>query len=333
VWRGAPCLRGAGGGTHDAVAGGIDATLSLGPVARVDAPPRLAAWRAHPLAPLFVAVQLALLVLVAPLYGRFGLTFDWSTSAPMFAAQAGFLGAWLYFRRYRYDPRKSAALDVILGTTLLVTLTAIVAPAQYVAVALRRPLIDPHLAAADAAIGINVASLARWTAAHPSLTIGLALAYVSFLPQLFLPVVVLGLVFRERDALWEFVFHYHFCLLATLIALALFPAACAFQYYGVASAFDQSRFVAHFGALRDGTFHVIAFTNMEGLISMPSFHVAGGLMVTWAFRRHRALFGPLALLNVVMIAATFLSGAHYFVDVVASCALFGVSAAAYRAMA
>ena len=283
--------------------------------------------------PLFIAAQLALLLVVAPLYARFGLTFDWSTSTPMFAAQAGFLGAWLYFCRYRDHPRKSAALDVILGTALLVALTAIVAPAQYAAVALRRPLIDPQLAAADRALGINVATLAQWTTAHPRVTIGLALAYVSFLPQLFLPIVVLGLVFREREALWEFVFHYHFCLLATLVALALFPAACAFQYYGIASAFDQSRFVAHFGALRDGTFHVISFTNLEGLISMPSFHVAGGLMVTWAFRRHRALFVPVAILNVLMIAATFLSGAHYFVDVVASCALVGVSAMAYRAIA
>ncbi len=282
--------------------------------------------------PFCVATQLALLFGLAPIYGRFGLTFDWSTSAPMFAAQAGFLVAWLYFRRYRHHPRKSALLDVILGTALLVALTAIVAPAQYLAVALGRPLVDAQLAAADAAIGINVATLARWTASHSALTIGLALAYVSLLPQLFLPVVLLGLVFRERDGVWEFVFHYHFCLLVTLLALAWFPAACAFQYYGVASAFDQSRFIAHFDGLRDGTFHVISFANLEGLISMPSFHVAGGLMVTWAFRRHRRVFVPIAIVNVAMIAATFLSGAHYFVDVLASFLLFGVSATAYGAL-
>ena len=312
---------------------GIDATLSLGSASRVDAPPRAAAWTPHPLVPLFIVVQLALLVAIAPLYARFGLTFDWSTSRPMLAGQAGFLIAWLYFRRYRYDPRKSIALDVILGTALLVTLTAIAAPAQYVAVALRRPYVDAYLAAADAAMGVNVATLARWTAMRPALSLGLTLAYGSFLPQMFLPAILLGLAFRQRNTLWEFFFHYHFCLIVTVTALALFPAACPIQFYGVIPTIDQSRVVAHLSGLRAGTFHVISFTNMEGLISIPSFHVAGGLMVAWAFRRHRAVFVPIAILNAVMIAATVLSGVHYFIDVVASFVLFGFSAIVYQTIA
>ncbi len=274
-----------------------------------------------------------LLVGFAPAYAAYGLQIDWSTSGPMFAAQAAFMGAWLYFRRYRAHPTKRFALDVILATALIVTLTAIVAPAQYVAVAVRRPLIDPQLAAADAAIGINVAALARWTSSHAALSLAMSLSYVSLLPQVFLPPIVLGLGFHDRERLWEFVFHYHFCLVATLASLALFPAACAFQYYGVPSTFDQSRFIAHFSGLRAGTFHRISFTDLEGLISMPSFHVAGGLMVAWAFRRHRSVFVPIAMLNAAMIAATFLSGAHYFVDVIATFALFGVSVVSYRIVA
>jgi hypothetical protein len=278
----------------------------------------------------FVAVQLILLLAFAPAYGAYGLRIDWSTAGPMAAAGLGLLGAWIYFQRYRHHPTKRATLDVVASTALVVTLTAIVAPAQYVAVAIGRPLVDAYLAAADAAMHVDVAALARWTAGHRALALVLALSYASLLPQLFLPPLLLGLKFRDRECLWEYVFHYHFCLITTLAALALFPAACAFQYYGVPSTFDQSRFIAHFSALRAGTFHVISLTNLEGLISMPSFHVAGGLIATWSFRRHRSVAAPLAILNAAMIAATFLSGAHYFVDVIASFALFAVSVAVHR---
>ena len=275
------------------------------------------------------AAQVVLLAATAPAYHAYGLRIDWSTSGPMFAAQAGFAAAWLYFRRYRDHPLKRGTLDVIAGTALLVTLTAIVAPAQYLAVAIGRPLIDSSLASADAAMHVNVADLARWTSQHAAVSIAASLAYVSLLPQLFLPPLLLGLRFGDRESLWEYIFHYHFCLIATLVALALFPAACAFQHYGVPSTLDQSRFVAHFSSLRSGTFHTISLTNLEGLISMPSFHVAGGLMVTWAFRRRPRAFVPLVVLNAAMIAATVLSGAHYLIDVIASFLLFGASVAVY----
>ena len=250
----------------------------------------------------------------------------------MFAAQAGFGGAWLYFRRYREHAVKRYTLDVILATLLLVTLTAIAAPAQYLAVAIRRPLVDAQLAAADAAMGFNVATLAIWTARHAVISLILTLSYVSLLPQMFLPPIFLALRYRNRDDLWEYVFHYHFCLIVCVAALAVFPAACPIQFYGVTPTIEQSRVVAHITALRAGTFHVISFMDMDGLVSVPSFHAAAGLMVTWAFRRHRALFLPLAVLNTLMVAATFVSGVHYVIDVIAAFVLFGISLGAYRAL-
>ena len=61
---------------------------------------------------------------------------------------------------------------------------------------------------------------------------------------------------------------------------------------------------------------------------MP-FHAAGAFFVTWAFRERRAVCACFAALNAVLIAATVLSGAHYFVDILASVALFGVSLLVY----
>jgi hypothetical protein len=65
---------------------------------------------------------------------------------------------------------------------------------------------------------------------------------------------------------------------------------------------------------------------------MPSFHVAGGLMVTWVFRGYRRPFVLLLVLNVLMIASTFMTGAHYFVDVLSTLVMFALSVGVYRVM-
>jgi hypothetical protein len=276
------------------------------------------------------AFQALLAVGLAPWYSVYGLRVDWSSAWLLPLAQVALFGAWLYFRRYANHPSKFIYADVLLATSLILLLTNVVSPAQYLAVALRRPLIDGWLVRADAMLGIDVAALATWTRAHATVRTVLAACYATLLPQFLLPLVVLGAKYQDRAGLWEYVFHFHFCLLATLTALALFPAECAFTHLGFTSTIDQTRFVRQFSELRNGTFGPIDFMDVEGLISMPSFHAAGAMMVTWAFRRHRGWFGLLLAVNTGLIAATFFSGAHYFVDVLASGVLFAVSIAASR---
>jgi membrane-associated phospholipid phosphatase len=159
----------------------------------------------------------------------------------------------------------------------------------------------------------------------------LIVAYFSLLPQFVLPIIALGIFYRDRPRLWEYIFHFHFCLAVTLAGLALLPAACAFSYYGFHSLIDQTRFIDHFTRLRSGTFHELRLDDVEGMISFPSFHVAGGLMVTWAFRDRRGWFAALAVLNALLIASTVLTGAHYAIDVAATVLLFWGSVLLWRA--
>jgi hypothetical protein len=147
---------------------------------------------------------------------------------------------------------------------------------------------------------------------------------------MWLPVIVLGFILRDRQRLWEFAFHFHICTVITVTCLAIFPAECAFSYYGFESLIDQGRFIRHFNALRAGTFGAVRFDNIEGLISVPSFHVAGALMVTWAFRQLRWILWPLLVLNVVLVASTFMTGAHYVVDMIATLLMFSGSVLLYR---
>ena len=276
------------------------------------------------------AVQLCVAAGIAPWYAVYGLRFDWRTMWALPPAYLALIGAWLYSRRYAAHPRKYVFPDVLLAVFLLLVLTNIASPAQYLAIALRRPLIDDWLVQADAWLGFDVKALAVWTAAHPTIATVLSLSYATLLPQFLLPVVVLGLRHRDLHGMWEYVFHFQFCLLITVATLAIFPAECSYTHLGYTPTIDQARVIRQIAALRAGSFHVIDFTDLDGLVSMPSFHAAGALMVTWAFRHHRQWLTALGIVNAGLIAATFMSGAHYFVDVLGAIALFAVSVGVYR---
>jgi hypothetical protein len=86
--------------------------------------------------------------------------------------------------------------------------------------------------------------------------------------------------------------HFHVCVIVTLLGLALWPAACALTFCGFDS-LDQTRFIRHFHEFRTGAQVLVQPSDVEGLISFPSFHVAGALMVSWAFHRRR--WWPIAL--------------------------------------
>jgi hypothetical protein len=290
------------------------------------------AWLAiNPVARRVIALQAAILALTAPLYPLVGISIRWSTVLPRALLFSFMVGVWLVYVLTPSRQRKIMFAEGLLATLLLALFTNIVGAAQYPSVALGFPAVDRWLAASDAALGIHVPTLTAWTGSHPIVARVLVLSYFSLLPQFVLPIIALGMFYRDRKAMWEYVFHFHFCLAVTLLGVALLPAACAFSYYGFESLIDQTRFINHFTALRSGSFTELRLSDIEGLISFPSFHVAGGLMVTWAFRDHRRWFAALLVLNTLLIASTVLTGAHYGIDIVATVVLFAGSVLLWRA--
>ena len=289
------------------------AQLGLNPLAR-----RLLIWQAVCLGVSGVA------------YPILGLSLDWRTAPPFLVADVTILLVWLHLYRHPGKAREWIVAETLFAFLLMLVLSHILAPAQYAATALNRPLIDPMLAAADAQLGIHVPAMAEWLRGQPVLNWTLTTAYYTLLWQFALIVPLLGFGVRDRHALWEYLFHFHVCAIVTVVALAVIPAQCAFQFYGFESTLDQTRFIQHFNGFRDGSLARIHFDDLEGLISMPSFHVAGALMVTWALRRRPLLLIPVGLVNVLLIAATFLSGAHYLVDVIVTVLMFAGSVVLYR---
>ena len=281
----------------------------------------------HRLARVLAVTQaVALAVAVAGCHWL-GLDIRWTTAATA-AVVVSLLyvaGTWLAVRaRASRSPLRWMAPEGVLAFALVASLCLVSLPVQYAGAALARPTIDAALASADALLGVHVPAAVEWTRARPGLLAVLAVAYDSFGLQVLLAAPVLVLLGR-RDRLWECLWHLHVCLLVTLACFAVFPAACAFTFYGYPALLPQDVFLAHFDGYRTGALRVIDFRDVTGLVSAPSFHAAGAIVITWAVRDRWWTLAPLAALNGLLCAATVLTGAHYLVDVLLSVVLVALS--------
>ena len=66
---------------------------------------------------------------------------------------------------------------------------------------------------------------------------------------------------------------------------------------------------------------LISPANVKGLIGFPSFHAVLAVLPLWSVRRLRAVRLPLALFNLLMLAATPIQGGHHLVDVLGGIAV------------
>jgi len=290
--------------------------------------PRLAELGVNRLGCFLVALNAAVLVTDVALFAAFGLSVKWSTLAFGGIPLAALFMVWLNFYLAPGRRSESTVAEFVFLIGLMVLFTNVGSIMQYGAVAAGFPYADWWLAAADASLGVHVASLAAWTAAHPLANLAFRISYASLIAQFFFTILVLA-AHRDRARVWEFAFHFHMCLVIALAALVVFPAICPPPYYHFQPTIDMTRVIRQIRDLHEGTMKVVRFDELEGLVSFPSFHAAGGLMVTWAFRDRRRFFVPLALLNLALFASTFMTGVHYVVDVIASVPLFAFSAFAY----
>ena len=283
----------------------------------------------NPLGQRLVAFNVVVLVVDVLFFPARGLTIEWSTVWFSAVLLSAIVIVWLNFYFVPGAPKEWFTAEVMFVAFLMVLLTNVVAPLQYGAVAMGSRYADPWLASADATMGVHVPTLVAWTRAHPATSLLATLTYFTFLPQLVLTVMALAAL-RERDRLWEFAFHFHVCLIVTIAALAVWPAVCAPAYYGFAPTIDMTRTIAQIKGFHEGSTTVVRFDDLDGLVSFPSFHVVGALLVTWAFRHRRRILIPLIVLNAGLVISTVITGEHYVVDVLAAVPLFVGSLAAYQ---
>jgi membrane-associated phospholipid phosphatase len=291
---------------------------------------RLAELGLNALARRLLALQAVILVVTVVLFERLGLSLHWSThTVAPFVMLALLLGLWLYFYFVPGTPSEDVVAELVFVVWLMVAFTWIGSPTQYAAIALRFPYADRMLASTDAYLGVNVGELARWTGRHPAIARLMNASYFALVPQV--TTVLLALTaLRQRERLWEYAFHFQICLTLALAALVIWPAVCPPAYYGFQPTISMSRVIAQIVGFHQGTMRTIRTDELEGLVSFPSFHVAGGLLVMWAFRGYRWILAPLLLVNIAMFASTCFTGVHYVTDVIGAVPLVTLSLGAWR---
>jgi|SRR5215471_11708037 len=262
-----------------------------------------------------ISIQLGILLLAVPLYWASGLTFKWSSvGGQLFIASVFGAGAALSRRDRNGVPQAISAI------TLLLIAWLILGPLQYLAAAWNRPLVDAYLLRADGWLGVSWPAIDRWVAEHRMARHVLGLAYMSFLPQFVLVPLVLGWVNRPR--LWEFVLQFQLTALGTVVLFAFWPASTLARH-GIHEWMSSTDAMQQMFAVRTGALRVLDLNQATGLISWPSFHTSGALLVVWSLRK-TWWFWPIVLLDALLIAATVLLGIHYAVDVLGGIGVVGL---------
>jgi membrane-associated phospholipid phosphatase len=225
-----------------------------------------------------------------------------------------------------------------LGTIGQVIITcAIVGPLSYVAGKMGFPLQDHALLAIDRALGLDPEPIARFVNDQPWLSDLLSRGYgLIKWPLLGVP-VVLSLTARYVR-LQLFMLAMSLALAVTIAISALVPAIGT--YYALqlpAAHLPEINTTVYAGqlrdilALRDGSLHELRLFRLAGIVSFPSFHAASAVLYMWALWPVRRIGGTAAALNVLMIAAAPVIGAHYIIDVAGGVALAAASIWAAKA--
>jgi membrane-associated phospholipid phosphatase len=84
-------------------------------------------------------------------------------------------------------------------------------------------------------------------------------------------------------------------------------------------------------ALRAGGPLSFDLSQLQGLISFPSYHTVLAVLLTYAHRRS-SLLVPIALVNGVMLFSIPTVGQHYLIDIIAGAAVAGLAIAATAAL-
>ena len=187
-----------------------------------------------------------------------------------------------------------------------------IAVLSYLCGTIKAPLIDDSLLRFDNAIGFDWLATYRWVHAHTLVKQVFDLAYRSISWQFVAIPAILGLGRRQQD-LSDFVMNLMLSSVLVLLISTAFPATSAFLRYAITDPNTVST-ISDFNLLRSGTLRVFNLDEMQGLVTMPSFHTTLAILFAYALRRVPVLFPVAIVLNVLLIVSTPTQGGHYVAD-------------------
>jgi hypothetical protein len=235
-------------------------------------------------------------------WGRAGLGFGFLASIALF---------------YRFTGRSSQLYEASHYTALWTAFTISAAIFTYLTASLKLPLHEVEFARLDAALGFD---WYRWVESikfHPALELLLLCAYNSFLPQIIGSIMYFAFT-RRSDHNNELLGGAMVSLLATAVLAGLLPAIG--PHFPGATPLCQRALIA----VREGQ-SKFALAEMQGIITMPSYHTVLAILLIYVHRPPSRWFLPLAVLNALMLLSIPSEGPHYLVDMLAGGAVAAVS--------
>jgi hypothetical protein len=224
-----------------------------------------------------------------------------------------FLLALVFFYRWRREQRLVNVLVIVTWSILFGILYAL---PEYVAARCRFELRDAWLAGLDQALGLEVPAILHFMREHPALDHLLRVCYdlllVFMTVALMLPPLC-GHMGRAKEFCMA-------CLGSTVISLPIFalvPALGPWNHYGYEATPPQAQVERLLLTLRGEEPFTVNLSDLDGIISFPSFHTILALLAAFALWPIRYIRWPAAILAVLIVVSTLTTGWHYVVDILA----------------
>lgn len=210
---------------------------------------------------------------------------------------------------------------------LWISFSATGAVLTYLAAYMRAPLYDAQFVSLDTETGFHWLAWLDSIQQQPAIETLLTAAYHSLFLQILGSIVVFA-HYERKNRNCELFWTSSTALVITSVAAYYFPAAGAFHYFNVD--LERAVHLPHLLALIEGTRASFSFTEMQGIVTFPSYHAAMAIILIYVHRGHRILFPLLATLNFLMLIATPINGGHYLVDIIAGSLVAALSIALLR---
>lgn len=197
---------------------------------------------------------------------------------------------------------------------------------SYLAATLGLPLHDADLVRMDAALGFAWQPWFRLVCSTPVVFWILTAAYASGVVQILGSVVYFACT-RQTSCNRELWWTALVAMVITAIASGFYPALGTFHHFqeNLANAVHLPPLMA----LRDGSMR--HFSDLQGIVTMPSYHTAQAVLFMYAFRNQRRAFPWIVALNGLMLLSTPSMGGHYLVDMLGGVAVAALAIVIVRA--
>ncbi len=273
----------------------------------------------------FLSLGLAAFLAVVVLSFLRDQAIDWMSFLPVYASALGLLVVGIYIRTVKSAERFAALTVALSGYALFGVSMGIV---FHIYMPRPEPILDEFLLRVDHMFGYHWPDAVTWLAREMP-TVGLVLSYVylSSFAQLIVAIVILGAMGRTTQ-LNLLLLTGMIGLFLTFVIWQIFPNLSMGAQYPIPAEAEQAiRLITNTtygGMIRDAALNgipVISNDTMLGVVAFPSYHTVMACLSVW-FVYKTVVFWPAVLLNIAMIPAIHIHGAHHILDFVGGVLIF-----------